>query len=177
MSTRPLGRNPVAGHLNQAGYGDGRINAAQARQPPAPEWPGGRPARVGPQRALQSVELRRHVHAGLNEVEARHALARSVYFNRLCATRDRSCEQQRSRASGLHLVTAAILLWNMVYLERAAHRLRSNGHTVDDGLFQYLAPPGWGHINRSGNDLWRTGARIGAGKFRPLQPLQPLQPA
>ena len=32
---------------------------------------------------LQSVELRRRVHAGLNKGEARNALARAVFFNRL----------------------------------------------------------------------------------------------
>ncbi|WP_142244795.1 Tn3 family transposase, partial [Klebsiella pneumoniae] len=70
---------------------------------------------------LQSVELRRRVHAGLNKGEARNALARAVFFNRLGEIRDRSFEQQRYRASGLNLVTAAVVLWNTVYLERAAH--------------------------------------------------------
>ncbi|MGQ3970582.1 Tn3 family transposase [Klebsiella pneumoniae] len=42
------------------------------------------------------------------------------------------------------LVTAAIVLWNTVYLERAAHALRGNGHAVDDSLLQYLSPLGWG---------------------------------
>ena len=70
---------------------------------------------------LQSVELRRRVHAGLNKGEARNALARAVFFNRLGEIRDRSFEQQRYRASGLNLVTAAIVLWNTVYLERAAN--------------------------------------------------------
>ncbi|MEJ9960919.1 Tn3 family transposase, partial [Escherichia coli] len=32
-------------------------------------------------------------------------------------------EQQRYRASGLNLVTAAIVLWNTVYLERATQGL------------------------------------------------------
>ncbi|WP_249507762.1 Tn3 family transposase, partial [Escherichia coli] len=67
---------------------------------------------------LQSVELRRRVHAGLNKGEARNSLARAVFFNRLGEIRDRSFEQQRYRASGLNLVTAAIVLWNTVYLER-----------------------------------------------------------
>ena len=49
---------------------------------------------------LQSVELRRRVHAGLNKGEARNALARAVFFNRLGEIRDRSFEQQRYRASG-----------------------------------------------------------------------------
>ena len=68
---------------------------------------------------LQSVELRRRVHAGLNKGEARNALARAVFLCRLGEIRDRSFEQQRYRASGLTLVTAAIALWNTVYIERA----------------------------------------------------------
>ena len=82
-------------------------------------------------------------------------------------------EQQRYRASGLNLVTAAVVLWNTVYLERAAHALRGNGHAVDDALLQYLSPLGWEHINLTGDYLWRSSAKIGAGKFRPLRPLQP----
>lgn len=120
---------------------------------------------------LQSVELRRRVHAGLNKGEARNALARAVFFNRLGEIRDRSFEQQRYRASGLNLVTAAIVLWNTVYLERATHSLRSNGHAIDDELLQYLSPLGWEHINLTGDYLWRSNAKIGAGKFRPLRPL------
>nr|ART89634.1 TnpA transposase [uncultured bacterium] len=122
---------------------------------------------------LQSVELRRRVHAGLNKGEARNALARAVFFNRLGEIRDRSFEQQRYRASGLNLVTAAIVLWNTVYLERAANALRGHGQAVDDGLLQYLSPLGWEHINLTGDYLWRSSAKIGAGKFRPLRPLQP----
>ncbi|EOE3994866.1 Tn3 family transposase, partial [Klebsiella pneumoniae] len=121
---------------------------------------------------LQSVELRRRVHAGLNKGEARNALARAVFFNRLGEIRDRSFEQQRYRASGLNLVTAAIVLWNTVYLERAANALRGHGQAVDDGLLQYLSPLGWEHINLTGDYLWRSSAKIGAGKFRPLRPLQ-----
>lgn len=68
---------------------------------------------------LQSLELRRRVHAWLNKGEARNALARAMFFNRLGEIRDWSFEQQRYRTSGLNLVTAAIVLWNTVYLERA----------------------------------------------------------
>ncbi len=48
-----------------------------------------------------------------------------------------------------------------------------NGHAVDDSLLQYLSPLGWEHINLTGDYLWRSSAKIGAGKFRPLRPLQP----
>jgi TnpA family transposase len=121
---------------------------------------------------LQSVELRRRVHAGLNKGEARNALARAVFFNRLGEIRDRSFEQQRYRASGLNLLTAAIVLWNTVYLERAVNSLRKHSPDLDDALFHYLSPLGWEHINLTGDYLWRSNARIGAGKFRPLRPMQ-----
>jgi len=122
---------------------------------------------------LQSVELRRRVNAGLNKGEARNALARAVFFYRLGEIRDRSFEQQRYRASGLNLVTAAIVLWNTVYLERATSALRGHGKSLDDTLLQYLSPLGWEHINLTGDYLWRSSAKVGAGKFRPLRPLPP----
>ena len=122
---------------------------------------------------LQNVELRRRVHAGLNKGEARNALARAVFFNRLGEIRDRSFEQQRYRASGLNLATAAIVLWNTVYLERAVNALRKRRSDLDETLLEYLSPLGWEHINLTGDYLWRSSAKIGAGKFRPLRPLQP----
>jgi TnpA family transposase len=102
---------------------------------------------------LQSVELRRRVHAGLNKGEARNALARAVFFNRLSEIRDRSFEQQRYRASGRNLVTAAVVLWNTVYLERATHALRGNTHAVDNAQLQYLSPLGWEQVNLTGDYL------------------------
>jgi hypothetical protein len=67
------------------------------------------------------------VQVGLNKGEAKNALARAVFFNRLGELRDRSFENQRYRASGLNLVVAAIVLWNTVYLERAIKGLREAG--------------------------------------------------
>ena len=96
---------------------------------------------------LQSVELRRRVNAGLNEGEARNALARAVFFNRLGEIRDRSFEQQRHRASGLTLVTAAIVLWNTMYLERAVRAIRQHNPSLDEALCKHLSPLGWEHIN------------------------------
>ena len=53
-----------------------------------------------------------------------NALARAVFFNRLGEIRDYSFEQQQYRASGLNLLTAAIVLWNTVYIERAVNALK-----------------------------------------------------
>lgn len=120
---------------------------------------------------LQSVELRRRVNAGLNKGEARNSLARAIFFNRLGEIRDRSFEQQRYRASGLNLITAAIVLWNTVYLKLATLSLEKQGKASDTGLFQYLSPLGWEHVNLTGDYVWR-GAKLGPNKYRPLRPLE-----
>ncbi len=94
-----------------------------------------------------------------------------MFFYRLGEIRDRSFEEQRYRASGLNLVTAAIVLWNTVYMERATNAMREHGRGVDDTLPQYLSPLGCEHINLTGDYLWRSSNKVGAGKSRPLRPL------
>jgi len=118
---------------------------------------------------IQYEELRRRVNKGLNKGEARNALARAVFFNRLGEVRDRSYELQQDRASGLALVTAAIVLWNTVYLERAIQALKNAGKPVDDALLQYLSPLGWEHINLTGDYVWLHRQKENKGKFRPLR--------
>lgn len=119
---------------------------------------------------LQNVELRRRVQIGLNKGEAKNALARAVFLNRLGELRDRNFENQRYRASGLNLVVAAIVLWNTVYLERSIGVLREHGQQVDVNLLQHLSPLGWEHINLTGDYIWRQSKQVGHGKFRPLRP-------
>ena len=91
------------------------------------------------------------------------------FFNRLGEIRDRSYELQQDRASGLALVTAAIVLWNTVYLERAIQALKNAGKPVDDTLLQYLSPLGWEHINLTGDYVWPHRQKENKGKFRPLR--------
>lgn len=80
-------------------------------------------------------------------------------------------EQQRCRASGLNLVTAAIVLWNTVYLERATQGLADAGKPGNTDLYQYLSPLGWEHINLTGDYVWRQSRRLEYGKYRPLRKL------
>jgi TnpA family transposase len=118
---------------------------------------------------MQNVELRRRVQIGLNKGEAKNALARAVFLNRLGEIRDRSFENQRYRASGLNLVVAAIILWNTVYLERAIQALRALGKDIDETLLPHLSPLGWEHINLTGDYVWRQSKHVEQGKYRPLQ--------
>ena len=119
---------------------------------------------------LQDIEWRRRVQIGLNKGEAKNALARAVFFNRLGELRDRSFENQRYRASGLNLVVAAIVLWNTAYLERVVQALRDIGN-ADDSLLPHLSPLGWEHINLTGDYSWQQNKQVEQGNFRPLPPL------
>jgi TnpA family transposase len=121
---------------------------------------------------IKDPKLRRRVQVGLNKGEARHALARAVFFNRLGEFRDRSFENQRYRASGLNLLTAAITLWNTVYLERAVQAMRESGYLVEEAYLKHLSPLGWEHINLTGDYSWETKTRIQPGTFRPLNNLK-----
>ncbi len=116
---------------------------------------------------LEDPQLRRQATAELNKGEARHALARAVCFHRLGRLHDRGVEAQRHRASGLTLITAAITLWNTVYLGRALAALRGRGEMVPDALLPHLAPLGWQHVNLTGDYLWTaTASGVGPDGFR-----------
>ena len=114
----------------------------------------------------QNTQLRGH---WANKGESRNALARAVCFHRLGRLRDRTAEAQQHRASGLALVTAAIALWNTVYLGRALDALHRRGDTVPDALLVHLAPLGWQHINLTGDYLWGADINLGPDGFRPLR--------
>jgi TnpA family transposase len=118
---------------------------------------------------MQNAELRRRVQIGLNKGEAKNALARAVFLNRLGEIRDRSFENQRYRASGLNLVVAAIVLWNTVYLEQAVQSLRDSGRNIDDKLLTHLSPLGREHINLTGDYIWRQSRHAEEGNLRPLR--------
>ena len=118
---------------------------------------------------IQSVELRRRVQVGLNKGEAKNALARAVFMNRLGEIRDRSFENQRYRAGGLNLIVAAIILWNTVYIDRAVQSLRDSGIKIDEELLAHLSPLGWEHINLMGDYIWPQNKLMEPGKFRPLR--------
>ncbi|MBI4804164.1 MAG: Tn3 family transposase [Desulfovibrio sp.] len=118
---------------------------------------------------LQDSGLRRRVQVGLNKGEARNALARAVFLNRLGEMRDRGFEHQNHRACALNLIVAAITLWNTIYLERALEALRERGEPIPSELVRHLSPLGWEHINLTGNYVWSLNKLVAQGRFRPLR--------
>jgi len=59
---------------------------------------------------LSDPDLRQHSHAGLNKGEASNSVRRAVFFHRQGEICDRTFENQSFRASGLSLITAAIVV-------------------------------------------------------------------
>jgi hypothetical protein len=75
-------------------------------------------------------------------------------------------------ASGLSLITAAIVHWNTIYLDRAVRQLRALGATIPD--VSNVAPLGWEHIGLTGDYVWGTSDRD--APFRPLRDIRATFP-
>src|SRR5271165_7317874 len=116
---------------------------------------------------LESPELRRRCHAGLNKGESRHALDQAIFLHKQGRFADRTLENQSYRASGLNLITAAIVYWNTVYLGSAVDHVRRSGNAAPDDLLQHVAPLGWNHISLTGDYLW-SDINVPSDGFRPL---------
>ena len=58
-----------------------------------------------------------------------------------------------------------------VYLQRTTADMLGRHKPADDALLQYLSPHAWEHIDQTGDYLWRSSAKVHAGRFRPLPPL------
>lgn len=112
---------------------------------------------------LQSPELRRRVQVGLNKGEAKHALARAVFFNELGEIRDCSYEDQLHRASGLQLLILAIVLWNTLYISRA------KGVDIPEVYLQHISPLGWEHITLTSDSVWNLNEKTNFNNLRPLR--------
>ena len=121
---------------------------------------------------LSDPALRERSHAGLNKGEASNALRRAIFFHRQGEIRDRTFENQSFRASGLSLLTAAIVHWNTVYLDRAVQHLRAQGVHVPDHLLAHVAPLGWEHIALTGDYVWTSANPLAT--FRPLRDVRPV---
>jgi TnpA family transposase len=120
-------------------------------------------------RWFEDPALRQLVTAELNKGEARNTLARAVAFHRLGRFRDRSHENQASRAAALNLVTAAIVLFNCRYLGRITEASRRQGRPFDGKIISKLSPLGWDHINITGDYVWSDALEVDQVGFLPIR--------
>lgn len=108
---------------------------------------------------LQNPELRRRVTVGLNKGEARHALARAIFFYRRGMVQERNFEEMQNRANGLNLVVAAITLWNTVYLEKTVEEMALRRTPIPQEYLPHISPLAWDHILLTGEYHWNLSNR------------------
>jgi Tn3 transposase DDE domain-containing protein len=68
-----------------------------------------------------------------------------------------------------HLLVAAIIVWNTIYLEQAVAALRAQGQAVPDEHLPHLVPLGWEHVNLTGDYVWDSSPPMGLDHLRPLR--------
>jgi TnpA family transposase len=112
---------------------------------------------------------RRRILVQLNRGEARHMLARAVFYGKLGELRQRYRQGQEDQLSALGLVVNVIVLWNTIYMEAALRQLRQEGFEVRDEYLARLSPLGHEHINMLGRYTFTLPQRIARGELRPLR--------
>jgi TnpA family transposase len=81
-------------------------------------------------RYIADEPLRRTIQRQLNRGEARHALARWLFFANRGEFRTGDYEEIMNKASCLSLLSNAAVLWNTVHMARITTQLRAAGYEV-----------------------------------------------
>ena len=91
-------------------------------------------------RYIADEPLRRMVQRQLNRGEARHALARWLFFANRGEFRTGDYEEIMNKASCLSLLSNAAVLWNTVQMARITQQLRDAGNDVTDDDLAHVWP-------------------------------------
>ena len=83
-------------------------------------------------RYMQDDKLRRVVQLQLNRGEARHSLARWLFFAHRGEFRDGDLNEIMNKTSCLSLLCNATVVWNTIRMQKIVDQLRSSGQTVRD---------------------------------------------
>ncbi|WP_395298386.1 Tn3 family transposase [Kitasatospora hibisci] len=94
---------------------------------------------------------RRMIGKQLDITEARHRLARRIFFGQRGELRQNYREGMEDRLGALGLGLNAVVFWNSLYLDRAAKQLAADGFPVTDDLLARLSPFQFDHINFLGS--------------------------
>ena len=65
------------------------------------------------------------------------------------------------------IVTAAFILWSIIYLGRAIDALRTRGERFGADDLATLSPLGWEHVNFTGDYVWEDQTKLDPDGFRP----------
>lgn len=102
-------------------------------------------------RYLHDAPLHLRIQTQLNRGEARHGLARWLFFADQGEFRTADFEMIMNKTSCLSLLSNAVVLWNTLQIERIIMELRSGGTTIRDEDLVHVRPLQRRHITPSGS--------------------------
>lgn len=91
-------------------------------------------------RYIADEPMRRMIQRQLNRGEARHALARWLFFANRGEFRTGDYEEIMNKASCLSLLSNAAVLWNTVHMARITRELREAGNEITDEDLAHVWP-------------------------------------
>lgn len=90
--------------------------------------------------------LRQQVRTQLNRGEARHDLARSLFFADQGMFRSGDYYQIMNRASGLSLLSKAVLVYNILRIARVMEQAEAQGQTFSPEAIAHVSPRMYRHV-------------------------------
>ncbi|MEE1768345.1 Tn3 family transposase [Streptomyces sp. JV185] len=87
------------------------------------------------------------IGAQLNVTEARHRLARRIFFGQLGELRQHYRQGMQDQLGALGLALNAVVLFNTLYIDTAVKRLAADGFPVTDDRLARLSPIQFGPSN------------------------------
>jgi TnpA family transposase len=122
-----------------------------------------------PLQYIDDEAYRRMIGVQSNIGEARHALARRIFFGRLGELRAGYREGMEDQLGALGLALNAVVYWNSLYIDAAVNELEAQGWGLSSEIRARLSPLGFEHINFHGRyPIVRTHTD---GQLRALRPL------
>ena len=101
-------------------------------------------------RYLHDEPLRLRIQTQLNRGEARHGLARWLFFADQGEFRTSDFDMIMNKASCLSLLSNAVVLWNTLQIEHIVTELRASGTTIRDEDLAHVWPLQRRHITPNG---------------------------
>lgn len=118
---------------------------------------------------LDDESQRRSILTQLNRGEARHSLARVLFYGKRGELRQRYREGQEDQLGALGLVLNIIILWNTIYIDAVLSKLRQEGHLIREEDVARLSPLIYEHINVLGRYSFAMPEAVSRGELRPLR--------
>jgi Tn3 transposase DDE domain len=99
---------------------------------------------------LHDESYRRVINTQLNLTEARHGLARRIFFGNLGELRQKYITGMEDQLGALGLGLNCVVWWNTLYIDAALNQLKTSGMVFPPEIKARIHPLMFDHINFNG---------------------------